>query len=77
MIRIPFPSGVSNTVLRHPRTLDQHHPYLRSSSVCLTTATSGDAAEIAAQKRIDRIVMAACGAAAVALWAMHKAGWLL
>lgn len=60
MIRIPFPADVSNTVLRHPRTLDQHHPYLRSSSVCLTTATSGDAAEIAAQKRIDRRFVAAC-----------------
>lgn len=59
MIRIPFPADVSNTVLRHPRTLDQHHPYLRSSSVCLTTATSGDAAEIAAQKRIDRIFVGA------------------
>lgn len=63
MIRVPFPAEVSNTVLRHPRTLDQHHPYLRSSSVCLTTATSGDAAEIAAQKRTDRIFITLCLAA--------------
>lgn len=60
MIRVPFPADVSNTVLRHPRTLDQHHPYLRSSSVCLSTATSADAAEIAAQKRTDRWFVAAC-----------------
>lgn len=58
MIRVPFPADVSNTVLRHPRSLGQHHPYLSSSSVCIDTATPADAAEIAAQKRAERIFMA-------------------
>lgn len=60
MIRMQCPPGLSNTVLQYPRSLDQNHPYLRSGSVCLSTATKADAAEIAAQKRTDRIVMAVC-----------------
>lgn len=55
MIRVPFPADVNSSPrAEYTRTLCERHPYLRSSSVCLTTATSGDAAEIAAQKRIDR-----------------------
>jgi len=51
-------------------------PHLRSSSVCLTTATSGDAAEVAAQKRTDRIFIALCLAALAALATLHFFGAL-
>lgn len=74
MIRIPFPTDVSDTEARFTRSLCQRPPHLRSGAVVLTTATSGDAAEIAAQKRIDRIVMAVCGAAAVALLVLMAIG---
>lgn len=59
MIRMQCPPGLSNTVLQYPRSLDQNHPYLRSGSVCLSTATKADAAEIAAQKRTERRFVAA------------------
>lgn len=85
MIRVPLSApaqfvgsvdGSRDSARPTARSLDHYHPYLRSSSVCLTTATSGDAAEIAAQKRIDRIVMAVCGAAAAVLATLHFLGAL-
>lgn len=56
--RIPFPAGVPTTTRRYPRTLDQRPPHLRSDSVCIVSATSADAAKIAAQTRAERIFMA-------------------
>lgn len=56
------------------RTLCQSNPYLRSSSVCFTTATRADEAEKRRQRRDERAVIVACLLALLALAALMWGG---
>lgn len=76
MIRVRPTEPMPFTAMTFSRSLDQRHPYLRSGSVCIETATRADAEEMRRQRFAERVVIASCVLSACALLAFYLLGWL-
>lgn len=69
MTRIQPCEPIPFTTRRFARTLAECHPYLRSGSVCLTTATTADEEEKRRQRRDERVVLTVLGAVLIGILA--------